>query len=43
MYIATLDCDLLSTERTILQLKFGPLPHCSNWYKEKVRSKGEQC
>ena len=26
-------------DRTLIQLKFGPMVHCSKWYEDKVSSK----
>ena len=31
------------TDMTFIQLKFGPVPHCSMWYEDKVNYSTKQC
>ena len=31
------------TDMTFIQLKFGPVPHCSTWYEDKVNYSTKQC
>ena len=31
------------TDRTIVQLRFGPMVHCSKWYEDKVCSDNVNC